>query len=690
MASPFQQAAQQRKLIYIFVIVVLFTGALLFRNGVVDPQAEHLALREQNVGEVQLNGEAIRLSLTGLRGVASCVLWIEAMDRQKKNQWDELRLLVESITKLQPHFITPWLFQSWNLSYNVAVQCDLPRDKYYYIAEGVQLLAEGERQNRDQPELRFAMGTYYHQKISMHDHKVPLQTLFEMSLMDPLHRDPAWLQEKDGNGRPRYEKYLCLDHARLVRRLREKLGCVTLKQVFEYLKDNQKIPSVYGAKVTGEGEKQETARRLVKDKPFPILPPLPVRAGDLIGERRPMYKPEALPSLDELGPDLDALAVARTWYAYAQEPLPAPDPVVPGNSEPIQDRIRQRLPVHMTTIIFRDYPGLAQSLLSDRIAEEGWFDATGWNVPPRFFGEQGGDRWANGDRAVLGTDRDWGVENWRQALSLWREFGNANHLLMTTEQEADWDRRAAPFLKKYNIAKGANAPPLRGRDRDDPVLKDGRLATDVLASYALYRRLTNFAYHYSRAEVESRPNSVAVRKALYEAEQLRLAGGTQALPKYEAALTGLAQILADNPDFRASQAIGEDCFELQWNYIQLFNGRTATAPLLKQQLLAQAVLGQGALAGPDLSCLALMRLARPQGVAAPVLVGPLDRLVDGQPIIDPSGVRSVLQRKRLIPEQRPAGPATGPPAAAGGRQPSIVPAPGRPAAGTAPPPAGGK
>ena len=82
-------------------------------------------------------------SLTDLQREAA--LWIYSMDAFKKNQWNELEFYTHALTKLQPHFVTPWLFQSWNLAYNVSVESDRPFDKYFYIARGVQLLAEGER-----------------------------------------------------------------------------------------------------------------------------------------------------------------------------------------------------------------------------------------------------------------------------------------------------------------------------------------------------------------------------------------------------------------------------------------------------------------------------------------------------------------------------------------------------------------
>jgi hypothetical protein len=653
MATSFQQQALHRKLIYIGLIVVLFTAALLFRNYVLTPRAEDLALREQNVGTVDLSGYALRLSLTGMRGVASSILWWNAKECQKRNQWDELEILTNSITKLQPHFLTPWLFQSWNLAYNVSVQCDLPRDKFFYMARGMQLLADGERQNQDQPELRFAMGTYYHQKISNHDHKIPLQTLFELSGVDPVHRDPAWLKQPDKDGHPRVEKYLCLQHPRLVRRLREKLGCTTLEHVYRYLEENKKIPSLYGDRTRGEGDELTTVQRENREKPFPVLPP-----------PQGKYEPTAPPDLTALSPVFDALAAARAWYAYAQEPLPPPDGKIPGVSQPIQDPIHQRLPSHMTTVIFRDYPGLAQSFLGERLEDEGWFDESGWRLPGWFKG----DKFSNGDPTVIGAGEKWAGGAWVRAHEMWTEFGRANHVLMRPDEEAALMKKAEKFLKAHDQEVGAAPAPLKPSERNDPEMVKSREAADILFAYGRVNTLTNFHHQYARAKVEAEPESVAVRKAMYEAEQLRLAARAQALTKYEDALKRWAKVLASEENFR-SQSVCEDSFELEWNYLQLFQA-TPTAPVLKQQLLAEAFLGQALLPGPDLGCAALSRLARPHAVAMPNVVGPLDGTDDkGNPLLEGSAVSAVLQRKRLLTmppappptRQRPGMPVPTPP-----------------------------
>ena len=68
MASPYQQQAFQRKLIYIGLILVLFTVAWGWRRYAVDAQARELAISEQSRGEVELSGALVRLGLPGPTG----------------------------------------------------------------------------------------------------------------------------------------------------------------------------------------------------------------------------------------------------------------------------------------------------------------------------------------------------------------------------------------------------------------------------------------------------------------------------------------------------------------------------------------------------------------------------------------------------------------------------------------------
>src|SRR3954454_10063997 len=120
MATSHEHKSAQRKVVYFVIILALFTVTLFLRRaglfavakgvpvGGLESQAKDMKLREQDVGNVELTASAVRLSLFGSRGFVVCALWLGAIDKQKKHEWNELEVLVNSITKLEPHFVTPW------------------------------------------------------------------------------------------------------------------------------------------------------------------------------------------------------------------------------------------------------------------------------------------------------------------------------------------------------------------------------------------------------------------------------------------------------------------------------------------------------------------------------------------------------------------------------------------------------
>ena len=137
--NPLQQASVRRKLWYFGAILALFTVSMLWRGEIPIPlsgspmaanswihrqadslsartilgQATRMEMRELAKGEAEVPGSAVRLMLVGSRGLVVTGLWLAAIEKQKRNDFHELELLVRTVTTLQPHFITPWIFQSW-------------------------------------------------------------------------------------------------------------------------------------------------------------------------------------------------------------------------------------------------------------------------------------------------------------------------------------------------------------------------------------------------------------------------------------------------------------------------------------------------------------------------------------------------------------------------------------------------
>jgi hypothetical protein len=646
MPSPFQQQALQRKFIYMGLIVALLTTAGFFRYWVVDKTARELSLLEQSYGEVEVSGSALRLALTGSRGIVVCALWNWAIDAQKKNRWNELELYVRSLTKLQPHFISSWLFQCWNLSYNVSVESDQVKDKYFFIAEGIKFLAEGERQNRNNPNLRFHLGFFQKNKICQSDETNYFRCLWQMSCIRPPDRDPARFEKEDAQGKmvfdlAQFEKF-CQEHPQLVRRLRQKLRCEKPKSIVDFLKENQRIPTLYVDNKEEAGLKWRQGEAPLKPLPdrFPVLPP------------KTPQDPQEL-NYEEIGrltDEFDAFTAARAWYRYAQEPLPPMDPDLPGLPKEITDHVKERLPP-FTVAIFRLQPALVQNFIGDRLEQEGWFDTEGWLIPDWFPGNRFP---ASGKEARVGADRHWASEAWSKAFEMWQQLGQETHLYLHPREESRMKELARRYYEKLGLSNYVTLVPFRPDLKPgDPEYEEYRAAR-FMYLYFHYRQMTNFSNHYHRTEVEAKPEVVHARRAFYEADQLRLqARRDQALRRYEApdALEAWRQILDKYNEFRQESNIQEDSFELQVKYLTLV--KDLRGRLFKHLLGVEDGLVQGALPpGPAGTWPALIHLALANNWPMPDVQPEAKRRLDspgsdGKPLIGSEAVDAVLIRRGL-------------------------------------------
>lgn len=656
MPSPLQQQVRLRKLIYLGLIVILFCAALLFRRNAsygLESQANDLGLREQSLGEVELAGSLIRRTLTGSRGLAVCWLWSTAIEKQKKHQWNELELYVRSVTKLQPHFITPWLFQSWNLAYNVSVESDRVKDKYFYITRGVELLGEGERQNRNQPDLRFNLGFYLQQKIGSSDEKTTMRSLFQMSCMSPDARDPKLLRPKETSGRStvdlaRYEEF-CQRHPFFVRRLRDWLKCETPDDIIDFLAANQNLPGCYEDEpILAPGLSKVVYRLKPEEQRFPVLPP----SNDRVDPPR---------DEQELGDDFDNFTAARAWFTYAQRPLPPPEPK-PVAIVKNPDATKYRMPRAMASHIFRGYPARGQTYVAEHLETEGWFDQEGWHITSWFTDDKFEHGGRTGD-AVVGTGRDWAVRAWSRAHDMWVSQGKANGLYKTPEELKDLADRADLFRKTFGnqpIPFDYDLPP---QYQGDQAMRDSLDAHQQLHWYDANRSMTNYPHFFYNSQVEMDPKCVRARKLFFQAEQLRRAGRRdQALEKYGEALPMWRDIMLAQPEFRKDSIIQEDSYEIEVKYLDLIRelrGRQVVQLMIVHDLLAQAAVR------PPGATLWLPPVNIARGAPLPVR-GPLD-------VTDPDGLPLILNDARERVRQRAALPT--PAVAAAATSSSVTPVP---------------
>lgn len=583
-----QKAAWTRKGLYLAAIVLLFTISMVWRgvlpvplSGSLDParwaqahtiqsQAERLEVWEldPNEGEADVSGSAVRLALTGSRGFAVTVTWLSAIEKQKRNDFHEFEQRVQLVTKLQPNFISPWIFQSWNITYNVSVEMHGSGDMYYYIVRGIQLLAEGERRNKRSPDMRYQIAFYYQNKFGVSDQVEVLRCLFDLSCMPWTERNPANLVDpttKEIN----YEafKKFCEKHPHFVRRLRgedtrsqekkanEKLRAPEAMDVISFLRTNQEIPSRYKVK----GDELTDA-----EKQFPVLPPAFNEEPD---EANPTREApfDQTPGLGYFS----AFKVARAWFSYSLlllpppirdeqgNPLPGPTPP-PGQDG--HDPSKHRVPRMPMLIIFRQGAPRAQSYQAELEQKEGWFDKEGWRIEG-WFDEK---NYPGG--VVVGSGKDWSLDEWRKAYTMWRRHGD--------EYGLDISSTRLESLRK--IATDPTALQSASDNPDDPVARRRIRATNALQYYQSNRSTTNYPYFIITSSVEKEPGTVQAHKLLWQAEQARKIGESpKAIRLYKEGLEQWKRILIANPVFHRmpppdrGDRVEEETYEYELAYQRL-------------------------------------------------------------------------------------------------------------------------
>jgi hypothetical protein len=619
MANPLQQAATLRKVTYFGLIILLFAVSMIWRGkfrvpfsderravymaqqraGGADPaddpgpasnpvshaanwlssrsiatqvRRDTLDLSELEQGDPELAGSLARLSLVGSRGIVITALWRSAIEKFKRNEWHDFETRVRMVTRLQPNFITPWIYQSWNLSYNVSVENERLNDMYYYIARGIELLSEGERLNRDSPDMRYQTAFYYQNKFGVSDKVIVLRSLFQLSCMKPDQRDASRFRGANGQIDMGVFRKFCRDNPQLVRRLREKLNYVRPEQVVQFLADNDRVPTRW----------HDASRNYERKSPFEQFPALPLNPPQ--NEARPT---------DDTDDTFDAFLAAKSWFAYGQVPLPPTDDM-PGMTPTLtgSDRFKYRIPKQPMLVLFRQSPARAQTYYADRLQAEGWVDSISrWQ--PDLRADSEADRWFESPDVALATPRV-ARDQWAKAFDLWEEHGKKNGLKLTPAMLANIQQLATGVPEEFDLFRLSDEQlKLRNLTREQVKAKA------ALRFYEQNRSVTNFEFFLSQSEAERDADMSRARRLIAAANETEKAGNKRAASaQWAEAITSFRQALRKFPEYHRGESgtkqAEENLFEYQMNLVRLIEQEPATDQLARKQTLAARSILPGA------------------------------------------------------------------------------------------------
>jgi hypothetical protein len=106
------------------------------------------------------------VALGGFRGLISNLLWARAADLQEEDKFFEMAQLADWITKLEPHYTQVWIFEAWNMGWNISVKFKDFADRWRWVRRGMELLRDDAlRYNPDDILLYRELGWFFQDKM---------------------------------------------------------------------------------------------------------------------------------------------------------------------------------------------------------------------------------------------------------------------------------------------------------------------------------------------------------------------------------------------------------------------------------------------------------------------------------------------------------------------------------------------
>ena len=181
-----------RKVVYIVLIgALLIPLSLISRPATVGKAGDQSAkggklaqlrdtygLSQTRVSEIDPTSETMKLLSLGLRGLAVNLLWLQAMEDKRVENYAQLETTLNALIKIQPNFVKVWEYQAHNISYNISMEFDDFETRYHWVKKGIKFLSGGINYNRTDHRITDNLGMFTGMKIGNADEKVQYRRLF--------------------------------------------------------------------------------------------------------------------------------------------------------------------------------------------------------------------------------------------------------------------------------------------------------------------------------------------------------------------------------------------------------------------------------------------------------------------------------------------------------------------------------
>lgn len=154
------------------------SGEVADAGGIVSQMRQDYRLSQSQLSDIDPTSETMKLATLGLRGVAVNLLWAQANEQKKKEEWDGFEATLNALIKIQPNFVKVWEFQAHNLSYNISAEFDDFEYRYAWVRKGILFLAGGIPYNLREHKILDGLGDFLGMKIGNADEKAQFRRMF--------------------------------------------------------------------------------------------------------------------------------------------------------------------------------------------------------------------------------------------------------------------------------------------------------------------------------------------------------------------------------------------------------------------------------------------------------------------------------------------------------------------------------
>lgn len=159
-----------RKYIVIIIVIISFFASQFLLKSRIYVQPEYREIITSNpfstLPPIDYLGTYIAsVAIGGFKPLLVDYLWIKQDRLQKDKQFEEIRLLLSIIARLQPRFVEVWSFNAYNMIYNISSQEKTAEAKWYWVKSGIDYIKEGMKHNPQNPALIQWLAFFYYHRI---------------------------------------------------------------------------------------------------------------------------------------------------------------------------------------------------------------------------------------------------------------------------------------------------------------------------------------------------------------------------------------------------------------------------------------------------------------------------------------------------------------------------------------------